>query len=416
MADDRQLDADGEVAGLEREVTSLPAASLMTDSEDTPMQDTNNDADGDLNNLFGDDAESASPDREEEVTEYRSPLRQSQSPKVAANDLVEDDEAMVEERTLEVTVPFTSHPDQSAKEVCSVRMPNFITIDAKEFNPEAFVDEAVAENDTPETTQSDRIKLRLEHTMRWRDANGKRESNSRFVQWNDGSLSLRLGNELFDVAKKPMAQEYSYLVNSLPEQGILAVHRAFTHSLTFMPTSTASLTHKRLTEAIAKRQVKSRNVQSMETTQDPEKLKREAEKAEESRLKSKRKLESQHRATRARYENAQELTADGLEIEEGGFGGRGDSYAVDDFVVDDEASDEEDERAARLQNVKRQGSDRYKNRRRPTGSDAEEEEEAEGEEEEEEEEAQFTDEEVRPDDAGTTHQKRRRVVADSDEE
>ena len=49
----------------------------------------------------------------------------------------------------------------------------------------------------------------MENTIRWRvdfDAEGNaiRESNAKLVKWSDGSLSLHLGSEIFDVYKQPL--------------------------------------------------------------------------------------------------------------------------------------------------------------------------------------------------------------------
>ena len=54
-----------------------------------------------------------------------------------------------------------------------------------------------------------RLKLKVENTIRWRvdfDAEGNaiRESNAKLVKWSDGSLSLHLGSEIFDVYKQPL--------------------------------------------------------------------------------------------------------------------------------------------------------------------------------------------------------------------
>lgn len=60
------------------------------------------------------------------------------------------------------------------------------------------------------------MKLKVENTMRWREAFNKegelvKESNSRMVRWSDGSMSLHLGNEIFDVYKQPLAVKYHHL-------------------------------------------------------------------------------------------------------------------------------------------------------------------------------------------------------------
>lgn len=54
-----------------------------------------------------------------------------------------------------------------------------------------------------------RIKLKVSNTIRWReflddDGNHVKESNARMVRWSDGSMSLHLGNEIFDVYRQPL--------------------------------------------------------------------------------------------------------------------------------------------------------------------------------------------------------------------
>ena len=49
----------------------------------------------------------------------------------------------------------------------------------------------------------------MENTIRWRDGWNKqgdmiKESNARMVRWSDGSMSLHLGSEIFDVYKQPL--------------------------------------------------------------------------------------------------------------------------------------------------------------------------------------------------------------------
>uniref|UniRef100_A0A669P916 RNA polymerase-associated protein LEO1 n=1 Tax=Phasianus colchicus TaxID=9054 RepID=A0A669P916_PHACC len=56
----------------------------------------------------------------------------------------------------------------------------------------------------------------LENTIRWRmrrdeEGNEIRESNARIVKWSDGSMSLHLGNEVFDVYKAPLQGDHNHL-------------------------------------------------------------------------------------------------------------------------------------------------------------------------------------------------------------
>lgn len=51
--------------------------------------------------------------------------------------------------------------------------------------------------------------MKVENTIRWRevfdrDGNLIKESNARVIKWSDGSMSLHLGSEIFDVYKQPL--------------------------------------------------------------------------------------------------------------------------------------------------------------------------------------------------------------------
>lgn len=53
------------------------------------------------------------------------------------------------------------------------------------------------------------MKLKVENTIRWREifdneGNLVKESNTRVIKWSDGSMSLHLGSEIFDVYKQPL--------------------------------------------------------------------------------------------------------------------------------------------------------------------------------------------------------------------
>lgn len=63
----------------------------------------------------------------------------------------------------------------------------------------------------------------MENTIRWRysqDEGGNeiRESNARIVKWSDGSMSLYLGGEIFDIHKQALQGEFSHLFVRQGEQ------------------------------------------------------------------------------------------------------------------------------------------------------------------------------------------------------
>lgn len=85
------------------------------------------------------------------------------------------------------------------------RLPLFLKVDSKGYDETSYKEErrAAAEE---EKGLDDRLKdverrLRCDNTVRWQaGANGKRRSNTRFVRWSDGSWTLQVGKEQFDVA------------------------------------------------------------------------------------------------------------------------------------------------------------------------------------------------------------------------
>ncbi|KAK9385465.1 Leo1-like protein-domain-containing protein [Lipomyces mesembrius] len=320
----------------------------------------------------------------------------------------------VEMQEMEITMPRYLPSHSVPKEINVTRIPNFLNVDYSAFDPDSYLENAANIQAEGEEAAELRQQLRAEvnNTIRWRYTrdefgNPQIQSNARILRWSDGSLSLKLGSEVFDINKKSIAD--TYIAASHDQQEIVQFHAKIASSMTLVPTSTASLTHMRLSKAIARGNVKVSNIHDIATTEDPEKMKREAEKAEESKIRARKKLDNKRRQRENRYPYGRDTgdlgAATPLERggrraydDDDGMGyGTGDKYERDDFVVSDD--DEEEERAARLTKLKKQGADKYKDKRRqPRDSEEEEEEEEEGEEEgeeeeDEEEEARFTDEE-----------------------
>nr|CAD2204437.1 unnamed protein product [Meloidogyne enterolobii] len=99
-----------------------------------------------------------------------------------------------------------------------VKLPNFLSIETKPFDPETYDDE-IEEDETLDDDGRTRLKLKLENTIRWRtvrdeQGNEKRESNAKIVRWSDGSMSLYLGNEIFEVDKQKIMDFKSSLYSS----------------------------------------------------------------------------------------------------------------------------------------------------------------------------------------------------------
>ena len=75
---------------------------------------------------------------------------------------------------------------------------------------------------------------------------------------SDGSLSLHLGSEIFDVHKQPLQSDFNHL---FIRQGTgLQGQAVFKTKLSFRPHSTDSQTHKKMTLSMADRSSKSNQI------------------------------------------------------------------------------------------------------------------------------------------------------------
>ena len=105
-----------------------------------------------------------------------------------------------------------------------------------------------------------------------------KESNARIVKWSDGSYSLHLGNEIFDVHKQPLQSDFNHLfirqvhisimycwVSSKIQLALLQGtglqgQAVFRTKLSFRPHSTDSQTHKKMTLSMADRSSKTNQI------------------------------------------------------------------------------------------------------------------------------------------------------------
>ncbi len=155
-----------------------------------------------------------------------------------------------------------------------VKLPNFLSVETRPFDP-AFYEEEMDEDEVLDEEGRTRLKLKVENTMRWRrrlDAEGNemdRESNARIVRWSDGSMSLHLGKEVFDVYKTTIQGDHNHL---FIRQGTgLQGQAVFKTKLTFRPHSTDSATHRKMTLSIADRCSKTQKIRVLPMAgKDPE--------------------------------------------------------------------------------------------------------------------------------------------------
>jgi RNA polymerase-associated protein LEO1 len=249
-------------------------------------------------------------------------------------------------------------------------------------------------------------------TIRHRKTPDGPRSNARFLKWSDGTMSLVLGSEMYDVPTNPIPKtEQQFLVLSQQTAGLLRVAKRIDAGMKMVPVSTASGAHKRLvTKQIGKGvQGERRTVKEFQPEGDPEAMKKLAEKAIEDKIRSRKKLDAKRKQTQVRYGGmrSQQILEDERDVQVGV--GRYDDEG-DGFVVSDD--EEIEERGGRLSRIKAQGAQKYKNRKRDESEEEEEEEEEE--EDDVPDDADDEDYEVRKQE--TPRKSRRRIVDDEDEE
>ncbi|PCH37556.1 Leo1-domain-containing protein [Wolfiporia cocos MD-104 SS10] len=277
-----------------------------------------------MQDLFGDENENevnvvkhedvhtpASSEHAEHADGLSSPERKHREAMEYAE---EEDAAPVEEQVLEANaaIPNIPVPRSSDGNYWVIRMPNFVKVDSKPFHPDTYIG---PEQEDEELQQAENIreksmsiKLKVENTVRWRwvkDEHGqdKRQSNSRIVRWSDGTLSLQLGKELFDITQTidrsgavprqafgpsssqtptptPSApaksQGLTYLVAQHKRAEILQCEALITGHMSLRPTGMQSETHRMLVRAVGQKHTKvARLRMAPDPTTDPEREKME---------------------------------------------------------------------------------------------------------------------------------------------
>ncbi|KAG9312926.1 Leo1-like protein-domain-containing protein [Chiua virens] len=296
-----------------------------------------------------------------------------------------------------VSIPNIPMPRTSDGDHWVIRAPNFVKVDSKPFHPDTYVgpeqDEEDSHANESAREKSMSIKLKVENTIRWRwikDEFGqdKRQSNSRIIRWSDGSMSLRLGKELFDinqtidtsggVFRQPIgsslsasqstpstsqqnglkSQGLTYLVAQHKRSEVLQAEAVITGYMTLRPTGMQSETHRMLVRAVGQKHSKvARLRMAPDPTMDPEREKQELlklsarkskKKTDESGLGLRRKRSGGQRKRTSHdvWTDDEEPEYEGSEDEDDARAKRkaesrkGGEYQEDDFVVADESDED----------------------------------------------------------------------------
>ncbi|XP_041535307.1 RNA polymerase-associated protein LEO1-like [Microtus oregoni] len=193
-----------------------------------------------------------------------------------------------------VKVEIPSINTDLGNELYFVKLPRFLRIEPKPFDPQHYEDECEDEKVLYGDDKT-KLKLKVENTIRWRirrDEEGYKikESNARIVKWSDGSMSLHLGSEVFDVYKVPLQNNHNQLF--IREDTGLRGQAIFKSKLTFRPHCEDGAAYKKLTLSFKNPSSKTQIRILPMSGCDPEWPRTEIQKKERRRLSSRRNLRS----------------------------------------------------------------------------------------------------------------------------
>ena len=337
----------------------MDAGSPAARASDSPLVDVEEHADKNkqlAEDLFGDDDEEMPP-AAAPAAAPRSPSESNISADDAGDqdalEYHEDAEAppapVVEERTAWINVPQV--PLRRTKSSVVARLPNFVryaehAFDRSTWDPEHEDDElrAAGAAYTEISDAAAQFTLHTDNTVRWRWGKNKTpESNARIVRWSDGSQSLQLGTEFFDVtqtaeSRAPDAPR-SYVYVPYRREGVLQADGAVSGTLSLKP-NLYSDTHRRLANAIkhhrSARVIAKSELFGFDPEKEKERIERQLRDAEKRRARERARanrdddydddlgLGTRRSARRTRTQDVTEWSDDEPE------------YDNDGFVVEDE--------------------------------------------------------------------------------
>lgn len=292
-------------------------------------------------------------------------------------------------------VPYKSVEEEKEGKstIYYAKIPEFLTIDPVPFDPPTF--KAKVEERLKSSSKEEQLGDRLidENTIRWRysrDENQRvyKESNAQIVQWSDGGFSLKLGAEYTDILVNDT--DNTFFAVSHDKQELMQCYEGgeITKSLMFIPTSTNSKMHQKLTKAVKRRdqkQVAGPGVYIV--NKDPELEKSELEKKQQQIVRERRRRQLKENESRNSPDPSSGLghyrkNPVMSENEQDTYYGnpRRNEYEQDDFLVDDDEEEEagysdeadvlddneeeldaeEEASAERLRQLKREGAAKYR--------------------------------------------------------
>lgn len=210
-------------------------------------------------------------------------------------------------------------------------MPNFLSIAPKPYNPKTY---NIPTADHHSTTRSENFSA-YDHaatTIRYRKnpTTGRLETNTVLYKWSDGSTTLQVGDQHYEIDAKQLSQpktdkykpEYdsnTYLATAQLQAGIMQVVGHMSNQLTVRPNKdleddALEKLQNSMAAATRGRYAGDSKTNMVETTQDPELQKKRAEAAEKERMKLQRRRETAAARATQQVSRGPRAAAGGLSV------------------------------------------------------------------------------------------------------
>lgn len=333
----------------------------------------------DMDDLFGEESDEEEQKSAEDASkasddEGNEPAHDENKSQDEDSETEYQDEIKIAEAELpKHVIPYKVELDEN--KTMQSRLPPFLKVDSKNFDPQQFLQRFNERLNDPNLDTSDKINMSLfdESTIRWRYTKDPKtglitkESNATIVEWEDGSLSLKIGDEYCDIIRNEL--ECTLLVKTYPRANLLqTIGNAgiVKEKCMFVPATMKSNLHKRLAKAVQAQTSKENEkmgprtvyirhdpaleLQEIERQQDAIARAKRREELKELKRKEKefeRQMESGksgEKSYKRKYrESYDDDGFDRLGVDEDEEEEYADEDEEDDFVVNDDEEEEQDE-------------------------------------------------------------------------
>ena len=201
---------------------------------------------------------------------------------------------------------------------------NIFDVNAKKFDENTFQEEE--DKTIVDEFGRSRLKAKEGNVARWTrdERTNELKSNAKFVEWSDGSRTLHLGEEVFNVMESAVSSKQGLNQYVFARhQGLMEGKAKISKRMQFRPATTDSHTHKRLRDAIEKKHgARAKGTMRFVSNVDPEREKEASDRLFEQRAREEAQLQRKRKKMMSEDIRARADGGDGMMRRDGGRDGR----------------------------------------------------------------------------------------------